>query len=250
MPAEASDAPRIVPVGGDARALAETAQPIVLGAVNPAAPEANQATASQPVRMGAVQAEAVETVIGAPETREQPRSRRSEPAASAALAAGAAPTVREAASAAPVENAAEVSPRRIIEQVVRAVRVEVRDGHSEMTLRLDPAGLGHMQVRLTTDEQGVTASFHAGSEAVRSALEANMPALRSALAEAGVQVQQFHLSSGSDFSQFNQFNHQPGQQQAPARQPVASSSAAPTAELADAAPSAPWRSATEVDYFA
>lgn len=76
------------------------------------------------------------------------------------------------------------------------------------SLTLNPPDLGPLQVVLNVTNSHADASFIAAQPEVRQALEAAMPRLRDMLSDAGIQLGQATVSSGS-----------PGQQGAPDQQP-------------------------------
>ncbi len=149
----------------------------------------------------------------------------------------------------PVREAPESMPRHFVDQVVRAIRVDLSEGRSEMHMRLDPPDLGQLQVRLVSEGGAVTARFHAETETVRALLESQLPALREALSEAGIKVQQFNVYAGTDFSRFS---HQPsGQERSLPRRRSDARSAEPVAPVEMASQATPsTRPAGAVDYLA
>jgi flagellar hook-length control protein FliK len=134
----------------------------------------------------------------------------------------------------------------VVDQVVRDIRVEVGRGRSEMTIRLDPPELGQIAVRLVSQNGSVTAGFHAESEGVRSLLESHLPALKSALADAGIAVQSFSVSTGTESGAFQQRSmDQPPTQRRRDTTRRATPAATQAVEVGRGR-----RSASSVDYFA
>jgi flagellar hook-length control protein FliK len=116
-----------------------------------------------------------------------------------------------------------VAPEIVVNQVAMTLKAVVKETNNEITIRLDPANMGHIKVKLTSEAGGVSASFHAESEAVKAILQTNLPSLQTAMTEAGIAVQQMTVSAGSDF---NLNERQPGnQQEAMRRQNLSRSSA-------------------------
>jgi flagellar hook-length control protein FliK len=158
----------------------------------------------------------------------------------------------EPAAVPPLREARGVVPERFIEHVAREVQLTVEEGRSEMVMRLDPPDLGRLHVRLTTEAGVVAASFHSESEGVRTLLETHLPALQTALNDAGIQVQQFTVLAGMDFGRFGQPSGQPPADRQPAS-PRRSGSRNPSSERTVEAVSssgAGIRSTRTVDFFA
>lgn len=76
------------------------------------------------------------------------------------------------------------------------VALLVKDGITEARLQLNPAELGPISVQISLDGSSAQVSFQADMAATRSALESSMPALASALQDAGLT-----LSGGGVFQQ-------------------------------------------------
>jgi hypothetical protein len=91
---------------------------------------------------------------------------------------------------APVDEApaAPAAPATVPEQIVSAV-VPLHgrgDGRHEVTLELRPDNLGTIRVEVVVEHQTVHLTLHAAEPATSRLLSANLPDLRSALAEAGL----------------------------------------------------------------
>lgn len=69
--------------------------------------------------------------------------------------------------------------------------------HQSASLTLNPPDLGPLQVVLNVSNSQATATFTAAQPEVRQALEAAMPKLREMLGEAGIQLGQASVNSGS-----------------------------------------------------
>lgn len=150
-----------------------------------------------------------------------------------------------------------IAPEQLVEQVVRAVRVDIAGERSEMLVRLDPPELGRLQVRLLSEAGAITAAIHVESESVRKIIEAHLPTLRSAFDQAGVTVQQFTVTTGPDVGMFASLasSDQSGQfsaeEQASRRQPSAPPrDAGHVAGLDTAADLSTARTNGRLDYFA
>lgn len=130
-------------------------------------------------------------------------------AAPAALAAVAGPTgdvpagapaPPEAPPAAepagePADRAAEA--QRVIDQVAEAMEVLARDEGHEVRLRLRPPELGELHVRLDVRGATVTVSMAAEHEHVADLLRGHLPALREALHQREIHVDQALVWTGT-----------------------------------------------------
>lgn len=90
-------------------------------------------------------------------------------------------------------------------QLGQVVRVMSRDELSSAQLRVHPAELGPIEVRLAIEGDRAQIDFTAASPETRALLEAHMPRLREALESTGLQLQQTSVQSGpqGDARQFD-----------------------------------------------
>jgi flagellar hook-length control protein FliK len=78
--------------------------------------------------------------------------------------------------------------QRVIDQLVKEIKlVKLQDG-SDLMVRLQPPELGSLRIHLVSDAQGVTSQIEASNPQVRSLLQAHMPMLMDALSTAGVRL--------------------------------------------------------------
>lgn len=137
----------------------------------------------------------------------QPATRTAEPAPSARAAEAAVPAKTEAAPHAPIQAQAvrmETAPRaappapaaaalatsdaEVLEQVSRmAIRSNLGE-RGEVTLRLHPAELGSVRVKLEFDDRGVRGVLSAENKDVAAILGRGLGDLQTALADRGVHV--------------------------------------------------------------
>lgn len=84
----------------------------------------------------------------------------------------------------------------------------VKNGVAHMHMELQPPALGKLQLALVVEGELVTARFTAESQTVQALIESNLPELRSALQEAGLQVDQLQVDvetgAGSQGGSFGQ----------------------------------------------
>lgn len=113
-----------------------------------------------------------------------------------------------------VENAAIVEQNSghvlvkaedIYAQIVEQAQVMMNDGNSEMKIKLKPEHLGQLQLRISMENQLISARFVAESEQVKAIIETNLVDLEKMLNENGVQVQNLQVSVGGDQNESNLF---------------------------------------------
>jgi len=75
-------------------------------------------------------------------------------------------------------------------QVSNAVKILINKGEERMTVRLEPESLGKVEIVLSRDHAGVTASFKVETPQAQQAIAADAAALKNALAAKGVPVVQ------------------------------------------------------------
>ncbi|MHB0912665.1 MAG: flagellar hook-length control protein FliK [Armatimonadota bacterium] len=90
---------------------------------------------------------------------------------------------------------------KIIRQVVRAAEVHLFEGGGNMTLRLDPPHLGTVQMSVSVDNGSVTANLQTGTATASHLLQSDLPALKQALADAGINVDAINVSVGGNSGQ-------------------------------------------------
>lgn len=110
-----------------------------------------------------------------------------------------------------------VEPEQVLRQVTRFIKVMVDTKQSEVRLNLHPEHLGHIAVKLVVGDGAIRANLVAQDMAVKAALEANLDQLKSRLSDQGFQVEQVHVTVGSD-SGLPQHSRQ-GEQRQPQQQP-------------------------------
>ncbi|MFP4049750.1 MAG: flagellar hook-length control protein FliK, partial [Desulfovermiculus sp.] len=83
----------------------------------------------------------------------------------------------------------------MVDQVRFRLSQGARSGQQEMVVRMHPRELGEVRLSLTSDDGNLRAHLHVQSQQVQDVLERNMPRLREALAEQGIDVDDFVFSS-------------------------------------------------------
>jgi hypothetical protein len=98
---------------------------------------------------------------------------------------------------------------KVMNQILQGARLMVKSGVAHMHLELHPPELGRLRLALVVEGEMVTARFTAESQTVRAIIETNLPELRSALQESGLQVDQLQVEvetgDGSQSGAFGQF---------------------------------------------
>lgn len=128
--------------------------------------------------------------------------------AEAALAAKeVAPTATAAVTAAAPEIAKAVAPATTLysrvgtaawdQQLGQKVIFMAAGGEQSATMELNPPDLGPLQVVLSVNKDQATASFTSAAPEVRQALEQALPRLREMMGEAGIQLGNATVSSGT-----------------------------------------------------
>ncbi len=87
---------------------------------------------------------------------------------------------------------AEVS-RRIADQVVQNLKLEVDGTTSDIRMTLKPPSLGEVQLTIHVEDARMQAQIDVSQQVVKAALEAHMPQLRQALQEHGIEVQRIDV---------------------------------------------------------
>lgn len=78
-------------------------------------------------------------------------------------------------------------------RLVQTMRVQLKDGISEATVRLRPEHLGEVNISIRVDGKVVSAIVHAESAGVREWLQSQESALRASLSEQGLQLDRLHV---------------------------------------------------------
>lgn len=125
-----------------------------------------------------------------------------------------AKTRTDAASPAEADRESPEVHQRVIDQIVKEVRlVKLQDG-SDLMVRLQPPELGSLRIHLVSDAQGVTSQIEASNPQVKSLLQAHMPILMDALSSAGVRMDSVSVTAAMGLSAWaDSTAHQHSQQQ-------------------------------------
>lgn len=101
-----------------------------------------------------------------------------------------APTQTPSAPALPVE----LADSEWLNKLAERAQILLRDGKTEMRVRLDPSHLGHIDLKLSQQGDQTQVQIVATDARVRDALDSGQLRLRDQLAQAGVELSQFDVS--------------------------------------------------------
>lgn len=88
----------------------------------------------------------------------------------------------------------EFSDSQWLKKLGERAEMLVKEGRTEMRVRLDPSHLGHIDLRLSQQGDSTQVQIVATEARVRDALESGQQRLRDQLAQAGVELSQFDVS--------------------------------------------------------
>lgn len=117
------------------------------------------------------------------------------------LAVPAAAPVQTSAVAETASKTISYEPKEVISQIAQGAHVMVRDGAVQMHLKLDPPELGRVELRIAIEQDGLKAHFVTESQTVKAIIETNLPHLRNALQQAGVNADNLSVSVGGRWTQ-------------------------------------------------
>lgn len=98
------------------------------------------------------------------------------------------------------EGVNPVNREELFSQIVEHAKVVVNNGGSEMEINLKPEHLGKLQLKVTIENDVVTAKFFAESQQVKEIIESNLSQLKRNLQENGMQVDMIMVSVGNQQS--------------------------------------------------
>ena len=94
--------------------------------------------------------------------------------------------------------APSITPRQVVEQVVKQVQLDATGEYGEIRLQLKPEHLGELQVKIATNNGVVSALFVAESHTVKGLIEAGLPQLKEQLMQQGLNIQDVSVQVGGD----------------------------------------------------
>lgn len=162
--------------------------------------DGNAATAAQPSAAGQLPVAAIDSM-----TAEQPQ-----PAAAfhglqaPADTKSAPPAVRQEVPVVHAQRFAEEAGRVLL----KSMKFAVADGVSEARLSLYPEQLGQVQVKITVSNGQLVAQFVAETAMGKEAIESQLPQLRIALQNQGIQVEKLEVTHHDAFQAAHTFQDQ------------------------------------------
>lgn len=93
----------------------------------------------------------------------------------------------------------------LVKQVMDSAKVLLTEDKAEMVMHLKPESLGKLSLSIVTERGIVVAKFAAESMQVKQIIEANLPQLKDALEQQGINVQGFSVSVGDQTAGRNQY---------------------------------------------
>lgn len=93
---------------------------------------------------------------------------------------------------------------QIINQIVEKIKVDIKPDISEMKLILKPDHLGELSLKITTENNIITAQFVAENQQVKEVLQSNFSNLKDTLQQLGLIVNNISVSVGQQNSQAKQ----------------------------------------------
>lgn len=101
-----------------------------------------------------------------------------------------------------------VKTEELFQQMVEKFRLDIKQGVSQMEIRLHPAELGNMYLKLTVEKGLVTAQFLAESVRVKELIEQNIAQLRDTFAKDGITWDKITVDVSQDNLRENPFAYQ------------------------------------------
>jgi len=91
----------------------------------------------------------------------------------------------------------EATSQKVMEQVVKVVKVQVVNGQAKAKISLHPPMLGKLQMHIITEGNQVKATFFAETAQVKEIIENNLPQLRQSFLQQGLKVANFNVFVGN-----------------------------------------------------
>jgi hypothetical protein len=88
------------------------------------------------------------------------------------------------------------TPQKVMEQVVKATRLQIVNGQTRARISLQPPSLGKVHMHIITEENQVRATFFAETPQVKEIIESNLPQLRQSFLQQGLKVEHFNVFVG------------------------------------------------------
>ena len=102
--------------------------------------------------------------------------------------------VSEALGLDKTEQVNDVDVTRNVDNVVKSVKTMVQNGNSSMVVRLDPPELGQLNIKISSDSNGMSIEIQATNAKAQTMLQQNSNQLKSALENSGINVNNVDVS--------------------------------------------------------
>jgi len=96
-----------------------------------------------------------------------------------------------------------VSSDQVIIQIANKLQPQLGRGFQQAVIDLEPPSLGRLHIRLVFEDGGLSAQVQARNGMVSEIVRGNLAQLRNALSEHGIQIDNFHVTSGDSGQQGN-----------------------------------------------
>ena len=100
---------------------------------------------------------------------------------------------------------------RVMIQIVDKISPQLARGMQEAVIDLEPPRLGRLHIRLLFEDSSLNARIHVRNVMVGEVVRGNLAQLRSVLADQGIQIDNFQVTTGSGDSQNGHNSHQSNQ---------------------------------------
>ena len=90
----------------------------------------------------------------------------------------------------------QITAKDVFDQIVTGLKVEVTQGKQNIMLQLQPENLGKIAINISKENGIITGQFVAESEAVKSMIEKNIPALKQQLEAQGIDLRDIKITVG------------------------------------------------------
>ncbi len=116
------------------------------------------------------------------------------------------------------KEAKKPTPQPNMKEVAQNVKILLKEGQSEITMQLNPAHLGRLEIKLKKEGEKVSAELKVSNAEAQEAMNRQLPELKETLLNQGVKVDQFSIvladEAGFGFAMNSQDGQQGQQQQA------------------------------------
>ena len=104
-----------------------------------------------------------------------------------------------------------VNADRVMIQIVDKISPQLARGMQEAVIDLEPPRLGRLHIRLLFEDSSLNARIHVRNVVVGEVVRGNLAQLRSVLADQGIQIDNFQVTTGSGDTQNGYNSHQSNQ---------------------------------------